>query len=113
MKINGLRNYYRDIKKNLNCSSKEKHYLMEQIMCEINEYIETNNITELNYITNHFGLAKDFTSYCDNKTLNVRNEKKFVMLSLLLIILIIVISVIIVFCIINHHEPTIIIKEEH
>ena len=63
MKINGLRTYYRDIKKNLHYSRREKYFVMKQIKNEISEYIESNDITEITKIVDHFGSAKELYCY--------------------------------------------------
>lgn len=76
-----IKNYYKAVKKSLNCSNKQKLDILHALESDIKDYIEENPNTTINEIQKYFGSPSEFASesistFSDNEIKQKINRSK-------------------------------------
>ena len=87
-----IRSYLADVRKNLVCNGKIKKQLLTDIRSSVFDYVQSNHVTDIDSIRNHFGtpeeLARSFMP--ENDVQSIQKKIRFRRITLVLVGLLLV-----------------------
>lgn len=95
---NDIKHYIKEVEKNLICTKSKKKLLIEDLTNQINDFVETNNITDIVDVKNHFGEPEDIAqeAILDEDIEAFKNLKTVTIVRSIFIVLFIIIFILLI-----------------